>query len=159
MRRRACHLPATDAEKGCSTQADAASVRGFEALFQGKGVHRLREAKQLLQSSDVEALTVLAEWRKRVHYLHANALAQHYFVGATEWAGLQGRVVEIESVSHSLQTLVAQHVTNAICTAEILGTTQETPRLKRSTVDITIFNEICDALACGAWYMVLLQSK
>ena len=151
--------PATDAEQESSTRPDAASARGFEALFQGKGIHRFREAKQLLQSSEVEALVVLADWRKRVHYLHANALAQHYFVGATPWAALKGRAVEIDGALHALQSLVAQHVTSTICTAEILATSQETPRLKRSTMNITVFKELCDATSYGANYMCHLQNK
>ena len=136
--------PSHDAGQEDSLMAGAEHARGFEKLFQGKGVHRFREARQLLQSSDIEALTLLATWRKKVHYLHANALAQHYFVGAADWSGLKGRTVEFDGVAYSLQTLVAGHVTSTICSAEILATTQETPRLKRSSMSLNTFYEICD---------------
>ena len=44
---------------GESPGSTADDAKGFERLFQGKGIHRFKEAKALLQSSDVEALSFM----------------------------------------------------------------------------------------------------
>ena len=152
-------FPSEEAGEDTILVAGTREARGFENLFQGKGVHRFQEARQLLQTSDIGALTQLAEWRKRVHYLHANALAQQYFVGAPDWAELKGHTLDFDGVSHSLQTLVVSHVTSTICSAEILATTQETPRLKRSSMNMNTFKEICDLVKFASQYMRHLQQK
>ena len=67
-----------------SAQAVAAGEQslddGFTKYLQGKSAHRLKEAKTLLNNSEPAVIAEVAKWRKGVHYLHANSLAQSYFL-------------------------------------------------------------------------------
>ena len=63
----------------------------FGRFLEGKAVHRLQTAKTLLAATDPGVIAEVAKWRKGAHYLHANALAQNYFVSTDEWPALCGK--------------------------------------------------------------------
>ena len=58
----------------------------------GKAKHRLNGAKVVLRSTEPEVVQLLAAWRTRAHFCHANAIAQQWFL-IGEWHGLRGRDV------------------------------------------------------------------
>ena len=58
----------------------------FTSYLRGKAVHRLKEAKQVLRSTHREALLDIVQFRKKNHYIYANACAQMYFL-TPEWLG------------------------------------------------------------------------
>ena len=59
----------------------------------GKTVKPSLSQKALLASTEPSVIAELAKWRKEAHYLHANALAQGYFVATDEWSVLRGKCV------------------------------------------------------------------
>ena len=56
----------------------------------------MKEAKTLLNSAEPSVITDIVKWRKGVHYLRANALAQVYFASVEEWSALHGKHVVLE---------------------------------------------------------------
>ena len=150
-----CRSPAASA-------ADATEGRGVDELFgtylQGKSVHRLKEAKTLLHACEPNVLASLAVWRKGVHFLHANALAQTYFISCEEWTALLGRTVSLEKSAFSLQEVVAKQVMQIIGEAEILSG-GEVPKLKKSNMTLFVFKELCNTALLAAKYKSHLQNK
>jgi hypothetical protein len=121
----------------------------FMAFLQGKSIHRLRDAKALLHTTEPSVLQKLAGWRKAAHYLHANSLAQVYFLGVPEWATLRSKTVDFGKERHSLQHLVAAQTMRIISESEIVNS-GEVPKLKKVCMTQTIFKEwprgVCHAL-------------
>jgi len=79
----------------------------FAALSQGKaGIHRLPDAKTLLNTTEPSVLVSLAQGRKKVHYLYANRLAQVYFLSVIEWNQLRGKTLRLGTEEHKLQEVV-----------------------------------------------------
>ena len=52
----------------------------FASFMQGKAVHRLARAKQLLRHTSFSVILQIGHWRKNAHFVFANALAQQYFL-------------------------------------------------------------------------------
>ena len=69
---------------------------GFTRYLQGKHAHRLKEAKTLLNNSEPAVIAEVAKWRNQVHYLHANSLAQAYFLTTEEWPVMQHQHAVLE---------------------------------------------------------------
>ena len=74
---RFCHR--TDAQGGdpASSQGQGTSDKtldeAFVKLLPGKAHNRLLTTKAMLSSTEPAVIVELAQWRKRSHYLHANA--------------------------------------------------------------------------------------
>ena len=56
----------------------------------GKGAHKLKECKHLLRVTDPGVLMDFIAWRKKAHFVHANAFAQYYLL-SEEWVAIQGQ--------------------------------------------------------------------
>ena len=69
----------------CSSLVD----KLFASKLRGKGAHRLKEAKRLLRQSDPKVLQEMINFRRKNSFVHANALAQKYFL-TEEWSVLHG---------------------------------------------------------------------
>ena len=61
----------------------------------------------------------------REHYLHANALAQAYFVSTEERGALRGKPVVLEKTTYSLQSIVAKQLMKLIQDVEIINTGED----------------------------------
>ena len=85
---------------------------------------------------------MFAKWRKGVHYLHANSLAQSYLLSTEEWSALHGKQVVLEKATYSLQSVVAKQLLKAISDTEIINS-RETPRLRRGAMTLAMFKELC----------------
>ena len=109
----------------------------------------MKEARTLLNSTEPAVIAELAQWRKGVHYLHANSLAQVYFLSTEEWTILHGKQVVLEKTTYSLQSVVAKQVMKTIGEAEIIHT-GEVPRLRRGAMTLAIFKELCTAVFAGS---------
>ena len=114
----------------------------FGQYLQGKSVHRLKEAKTLLRACSPSVLVAMAQWRKNVHYLHANSLAQSYLISCEEWTALLNKSVMLEQSSFGLQDVVAKQVMQMISESEIV-VSGEVPKLKKNIVTIHVFKELC----------------
>ena len=75
---------------------------------QEKAVKPILSLKALLASTESSVIAEFAQWRKAQHYLHANALAQNYFLATEEWSVLRGKTVVLEKTTYSLQSIVAK---------------------------------------------------
>lgn len=114
----------------------------FGKYLQGKSVHRLKEAKTLLRACEVSVLVAMAQWRKNVHYLHANSLAQSYLISCEEWTALLGKSLKLDHSIFGLQDTVAKQVMQMISESEIIVSC-EVPKLKKNVVTIHVFKELC----------------
>jgi hypothetical protein len=73
-----------------SCDAAKAAEETFISKMSGKGgSHRFKECKKVLGATEITVLSDLAQWRKQVHFLHANAFAQYYLLDPA-WADLRG---------------------------------------------------------------------
>ena len=117
----------------------------FSKFLQGKATHRLAAAKTVLSSTEPSVIAELAKWRKGAHYLHANALAQAYFVSTEEWGALRGKTVVLEKTPYSLQSVVAKQLLKSIQDVEIINT-GEVPRLRRGATNIAMFKDLCSSV-------------
>ena len=85
---------------------------GADACFnrhsQGKGIHRLREAKVLLAATEPAVVLQVASWRKQFHYLHSNTFPQSFILSVAEWSALRGVEVKFEGALVSLQKVAVQ---------------------------------------------------
>ena len=131
---------------------------GFSRYLQGKSSHRLKEAKTLLNSSEPAVIGEIAKWRKGVHYLHANSLAQVYLLSTEEWSALHGKQVVLEKTTYSLQSVVAKQVMKTIAEAEIVNT-GEVPRLRRGAMTLAVFKELCTSVLQAVKYKAALQTQ
>ena len=148
---------ATSSSKGqdvCEQNMDEA----FSKYLQGKSSHRLKEAKTLLNSTEPSVIAEVAKWRKGVHYLHANALAQVYFVSTEEWSALHGKQVVLEKTTYSLQSVVAKQLMKKIYDTEIVNT-GEVPRLRRGAMTLAIFKELCSSVQQAVKYKAALHTQ
>ena len=145
-----------------SAQAVAAGEQslddGFTKYLQGKRAHRLKEAKTLLNNSEPAVIAEVAKWRKGVHYLHANSLAQAYFLTTEEWPMLQHQHVVMDKTTYSLQSVVAKQTMKTIAEAEIVNT-GEVPKLRRGPMTQAIFKELCVSTLQAVKYKAALQTK
>ena len=148
---------ATSSSKG-QGQSDNALDDAFGKLLQGKGYHRLQAAKTLLCATEPAVIADLAKWRKAAHYLHANALAQNYFLSLEEWGALRGKLAVIEKTTYSLQSIVAKQLVKLIQDMEIVST-GDVPKLKRTTMNITLFKELCSSVLNATKYKARLQQQ
>ena len=105
----------------------------FGKFLQGKASHRLAAAKALLCSTEPSVIAELAKWRKGAHYLHANALAQAYFVSTEEWGALRGKPVVLEKTKYSLQSVVAK---------QLLKLIQDVRSLQRASQTLTAMTQM-----------------
>ena len=127
----------------------------FGKFLQGKSVHRLKEAKTLLRACSPSVLVAMAQWRKNVHYLHANSLAQSYLISCEEWTALLNKSVMLEQSSFGLQDVVAKQVMQMISESEIV-VSGEVPKLKKNAVTIHVFKELCTtALQVASTFVVV----
>ena len=122
--------------------SDQTLDQAFQKFLPGQSIHRFTAAKTLLCSTEPAVIAELAKWRKKAHYLHANGLAQQYFISAEEWSSLRGRQVVVEKMAYSLQSVVAKQVMQAIEGQEII-TTGEVPKLRRGAMNLELFKNLC----------------
>ena len=91
--------------------------------------------------------------------MHANALAQNYFVTTEEWAALRGKFVVLDKVTHSLQSVVAKQVMKTIQEIEIVNA-GEVPKLaRRSAMTTTVFQGLCESALNAMKYLSILRGK
>ena len=160
---RFCHR--TDAQGGdpASSQGqgtgDKTLDEAFVKLLPGRAHSRLLSAKTMLGSTEPAVIVELARWRKYSHFLHANALAQHYFVSTEQWAALRGQSVVLERTAHSLQLLVAKQLMKGIQDVEIVDDTDETPRLRHSATNKHLFRQLCATVLYAANFKVHLRAQ
>jgi len=106
-----CRAPQAAGVAADSSQGQEMSEQKMEEAFgkylQGKSSHRLKEAKTLLNSSEPSVIGEFAKWRKGVHYLYVDSLAQVYLLSTQEWAVLHGKRVVFDKTPYSLQSVVA----------------------------------------------------
>ena len=138
----------------CEQNLDSA----FSKYLQGNSSHRLKEAKTLLNSSEPSVIAMIAKWRKGVHYLHANSLAQVYLLCTEEWSALHGKQVVLEKTTYSLQSVVAKQLMKTISDTEIVNT-GEVPRLRRGAMTLAVFKELCTSVQQAVKYKAALHTE
>ena len=149
-----CNGPQASAEGMTEQRVDEA----FAKYLQGKSSHRLKEAKTLLNSSEAAVIGEFATWRKGVHYLYANSLAQVYLLSTEEWACLHGKTVILDKTPYSLQSIVGKQVMKAIQETEIINT-GEVPRLRRGAMTLVMFKEFCTSVLQAVKYKEALAAR
>ena len=90
--------------------------------------------------------------------MHANALAQAYFVSTEEWGVLRGKTVVLEKTTYSLQSVVAKQLLKSIQDVEIINT-GEVPRLRRGATNIAMFKDFCSSVLHAVKYKTALQAQ
>ena len=137
-----------------SPKAVNALDANFNTYMQGQSIHRFKEARTLLRASDLTALAFLVRWRKKAHYLHANAFGQWYFQGP-EWRVLQG--LSVKGVP--AQVLVIRQTLQRISETEILQKGRELPKLARCDVTRDSFSLLCKLIPQAQEYFGALQMR
>ena len=137
-----------------SPKAINALDANFNTFMQGQSIHRFKEARTLLRASDLTALAFLVRWRKKAHYLHANAFSQWYFQGP-EWRLLQG--LSVKGVP--AQLLVIRQTLQRISETEILQKGRELPKLARCDVTRDSFSLLCKLIPQAQEYFDALQMR
>ena len=138
--------------------SDKTLDEAFSKFLQGKSIHRLTSAKTLLSSTEPSVIAELAKWRKGAHYLHANALAQAYFVSTEEWSALRGKPVVVEKTTYSLQSIVAKQLMRLISDVEIINT-GEVPKLKKQGMNQNMFKDLCSSVLNAVKYRAALHAQ
>ena len=147
----------TSSSKGQDT-SEKTLDEAFGQYLQGKSSHRLAAAKTLLSSTEPSVIAELAKWRKGAHYLHANALAQAYFVSTEEWSALHGKQVVLEKTTYALQSIVAKQLMKSIHDVEIINT-GEVPRLRRGATNLAMFKDLCSSVLHAVKHKAALHAQ
>ena len=100
----------------------------------------------------------MATWRKSVHFLHANALAQYYFLQSDFWSTLKCQSVIIEATSRSLQSLVLQQAKRLIMSTQILWDA-EVPKAKKASMNLQVVQGLCNSAKFGSQLAHYLRTK
>ena len=138
-------------------QDEISAEEAFVKGLQGQAVHRLKDAKTLLHSCEAAALLELGRWRKSVLYVYANSLAQHWFFSPA-WVRLKNIIYDMGDGPQSLQRTVALQVTQTIEEGEI-NWVGDVPKLKKVTVTMDTFTEMCESAFHALKFMLYLQEK
>ena len=94
-----------------------------------------------------------------MHFCHANALAQQWFLTA-EWQGLRGIMLDswFEEKSLSAQMAVAEIITKTLARCEIQSQ-GATFKLGRCSLNVDTLREIVGVASPGAQYVQMLQAE
>ena len=138
-------------------QDEISAEEAFVKGLQGQAVHRLRDAKTLLHGCEAAALIELGQWRKSVLYVYANSLAQHWFFSPA-WVRLKNIIYDMGDGPQSLQHTVVLQVTQTIEEGEI-NWVGDVPKLKKVTVNMDTFTEMCESAFHALKFMLYLQEK
>lgn len=72
----------------------------------------------MLRTTPPEILAELVQWRKRAHFIHANAFAQYYLL-CEEWQALTGARIDIGPIQCLCQMAVLNQAKALIQQSEV----------------------------------------
>ena len=131
--------PAADTFNACLSRSCKPLDDAFLSHMQGSNKHRFGDAMRFLRRTDMAALVRLVQWRKKAHYLHANAMSQYYFA-CPEWSALQGKQLLFETPMLA-QVVVLNQALKKVSASQI--TLKDTPKLVRSEISMDLWLLLC----------------
>ena len=160
-------LQTGDAANAASTSDTLAVATGihskqlegnFMSSMRGQSVHRLKDAKRLLQNCEPAVVADFAAWRKKVHFVHANAFAQSYMLATEEWCAAKDQVIIIQGKQWSLQNIILQIAKRLIAQSDITWDA-EVPKVRRAAMTASVFRDVCITTVSGTAFITKARSK